>query len=126
MERKENKMVLDKSLVLKLNATYKSKYLKGIKKLPSQDKENLTRFWHDGFGEFITILSIQIGFYAKIISINPDYSGKIIFKLDPRLRGEWNIPLTQVISYLHQRFPMHGIDLSYIESTSDSIEVSFA
>lgn len=58
MERKENKMVLDKSLVLKLNGTYKLKYFKGIKKLPFQDKENLTRFWHDGFGEFLTILSI--------------------------------------------------------------------
>ena len=126
MERKENKMVLDKSLVLKLNVTYKLKYFKGIKRLPSQDKENLTRFWYDGFGEFLTILSIQIGFYAKIISINPDYSGKIIFKLDPRLRGEWNIPLTQVISYLYQQFPIHGINISYIESTSDSIEVSFA
>ena len=126
MERKENKMVLDKSLVLKLNGTYKLKYFKGIKRLSSQDKENLTRFWHDGFGDFLTILSIQIGFYAKSISINPDYSGKIIFKLDPRQRGEWNIPLTQVISYLYQQFPIHGIDLSHIESTSDSIEVSFA
>lgn len=126
MERKENKMVLDKSLALKLNVTYKLKYFKGIKKLSSQDKENLTRFWQNGFGEFLTMISVQIGFYVKTISINPDYSGKIIFKLDPILRGEWNIPLTQVISYLHQQFPMHGIDLSYIESTSDSIEVSFA
>lgn len=125
MERKENKMVLDKSLALKLNVTYKLKYFKGIKKLPPNDKENLTRFWQDGFGEFLTMISIQIGFYIETISINPDYSGKILFKLNPILRGEWNIPLTQVISYLHQQFPIHGIDLSYIESTSDSIEVSF-
>lgn len=126
MERKENKMVLDKSLVLKLNVTYKLKYFKGIKKLPPNDKENLTRFWQDGFGEFLTMISIQIGFYVETISINPDYSGKIIFKLNPILRGEWNIPLTQVISHLYQQFPIHGIDISYIESTSDSIEVSFA
>ena len=125
MERKENNMVPDKSLALKLNVTYKLKYFKGIKKLPSNDKENLTRFWQEGFGEFLTMLSVQIGFYIKTISINPDYSGKIIFKLNPLLRGEWNIPLTQVISYLYQQFPIHGIDISYIESTSDSIEVSF-
>lgn len=58
MERKENKVVLDKSLALKLNVTYKLKYFKGIKKLSSQDKENLTRFWQNGFGEFLTMISI--------------------------------------------------------------------
>lgn len=101
-------------------------YKRGIsKEIPNRDE--VLRYWKDGFGDLITEISMKTSLRVKKINMSQDLSGIITFQVE-KIRPEPEISLNKAINYICIKMSVHGMPVNRdsITSTNTLITIPFS